>query len=156
MLCFTKLSGSEEVYGSEGGGSIKISFKVFLSDSFEKCHREPFSLSLISGIENVRMREWGRGGSVKIFRRICLFSECRKNSMLCFRKFLVAKKFMDKRVGEVPRFFSKNLCLTVPKSFVDGPFSESLVLSIEKIYASEGYVTTLRQKFFVSQHRNFS
>ena len=76
--------------------------------------------------------------------------------MFCFRNFLVAKKFMDKRVGEVPSCFSKNLCLTVPKSFVDGPFSESLVLGIEKIYASEGYVTTLRQKFFVSQHRNFS
>ena len=27
--------------------------------------------------------------------------------MLCFRKFLVAKKFMDKRVGDVSRFPSK-------------------------------------------------
>ena len=28
--------------------------------------------------------------------------------MLCFRKFLVAKKFMDKREGEVSRFSFEN------------------------------------------------
>ena len=29
--------------------------------------------------------------------------------MLCFRKTLVAKKFMDKREGEVPRFSVENI-----------------------------------------------
>ena len=61
--------------------------------------------------------------------------------MLCFRKFLVAKKFMDKREREVSRFPSKKFCLTVPKNFVGEPFSVSLHSGIEKFYASEGYVT---------------
>ena len=40
---------------------------------------EPFSLSLISGIEKVWMRGWG-GRSVKIFRRKFHVSQCRKIS----------------------------------------------------------------------------
>ena len=75
--------------------------------------------------------------------------------MLCFRKVRVAKNFMDKREGEVSSFFRK-IHVTVPKNFVGGPFRESLDLDIEKICASEGYVTILRRKRFVSQHRNNS
>ena len=59
--------------------------------------------------------------------------------MLCVRKFLVAKKFMDKK-GEYQVFASKNFCLTVPKKFVGEPFSASLISGIKKFYASEGYV----------------
>ena len=40
--------------------------------------------------------------------------------MLCFRKFPVAKKFMDKK-GEYQDFPSKLFCLTVPKHFVEEP-----------------------------------
>ena len=47
--------------------------------------------------------------------------------MLCFRKFLVAKKFMDKREREVSKFLSKSFCLTVPKNFVGEPFRVSLI-----------------------------
>ena len=42
--------------------------------------------------------------------------------MLCFRKILVAKKFMDKREGEVSRFPSKFFFLTVPKHIIEEPF----------------------------------
>ena len=42
--------------------------------------------------------------------------------MLCVRKFLVAKKFMDKMDGEVSRFPSKLFCLTVSKNIVAEPF----------------------------------
>ena len=65
---------------------------------------------------------------------------------------------MDKRRGaggrEYHNFLSKISCLTVPKNFVGEPFSVSLISGIEKLYASEGYVTILRRKFFVSQYRN--
>ena len=44
----------------------------------------------------------------------------------------------------------------MPKSFVEEPFRLSLVSGIEKIHASEGYVTILRLKFFVSQCRKIS
>ena len=54
--------------------------------------------------------------------------------MLCFRKFLVAKKFMDKREGEVSRFPSKIFCLTVPKIFVGEALSISLIWGVEKCY----------------------
>ena len=76
--------------------------------------------------------------------------------MLCFRKTLVAKKFMDKKEGRVTKFSVKKFCLKVPKNFVEEPSSLSLVSSIEKIYASEGYVTIFRQKFFVSKCRKNS
>ena len=77
--------------------------------------------------------------------------------MLCFRKFLVAKKFMDdKGGGEYQKFPSKIFCLTVPKNFVGEPFSVSLISGIEKFYASEGYITIFRRKFFVSQYRYIS
>ena len=54
--------------------------------------------------------------------------------MLCFRKFPVAKKFMDKK-GECQDFPSKISCLTVPKNFVGQPFRVSLISGIEKFYA---------------------
>ena len=50
----------------------------------------------------------------------------------------------------------KNFRLTVPQHFVGEPFSLSLICGIEKLYASEGYVTIFRRKLFVSQYRNIS
>ena len=76
--------------------------------------------------------------------------------MPCFRKPLVAKKIMDKREGEVSRFPSKNFCLTVPKKFVGEPFRVSLNRVSKIFFPSEGYLTTFRRKFFVSQCRNIS
>ena len=74
----------------------------------------------------------------------------RKHSELCFRKFLVAKKFVEKKgEGEYRNFPSKIFCLKVPKHFVGETFSLSLVSGIEKFYDSEGYVTIFRRSFFV-------
>ena len=53
--------------------------------------------------------------------------------MLCVRKFLVAKKFMDKMEGEVSRFPSKMFCLTVPKYAAEEYFSLSVIAGIEKV-----------------------
>ena len=76
--------------------------------------------------------------------------------MLCFRKFPVAKKFMDKRGGgKYPDFPSKVFCLTVPKIFVGEPFSVSLIWGVEKICDSEGYVTIfLRIVFCLTVPKN--
>ena len=41
----------------------------------------------------------------------------------------------------------------MPKNFVLEPFRLSLIWGIEKLYASDGYVTTFRRKIFVSQNR---
>ena len=78
--------------------------------------------------------------------------------MLCFRKFLVAKKFMDKREGEVSRFLSKSFCLTVPKNAVGELFSLSLVSGIEEVWMRGwgGSVKIFRGKFLFSQCRKIS
>ena len=53
--------------------------------------------------------------------------------MLYFRKFLIAKKFIDKREGEVSRFLSIIFCLTEPKNAVGAPLSTSLILGCRKM-----------------------
>ena len=75
--------------------------------------------------------------------------------MLCFRKFLVAKKFMDKKGGEYHNFPSEYFCLTVPKNFVGEPFSVSLISGIEKFYASESYVTIFCRNFLSHSAEKF-
>ena len=47
--------------------------------------------------------------------------------MLCFRKFLVAKKTMDKREGEVSRFPSKNFLSHIAEKIRRGTFRVSLI-----------------------------
>ena len=42
--------------------------------------------------------------------------------MLCFGKFPVANKFMDKKGGGVSKFSVENFCLAVPKNFAGEPF----------------------------------
>ena len=56
-------------------------------------------------------------------------------SVLCFRKFLVAKKFMDEK-GGVSKNSVEFFCVTVPKFFEEEPFKVSLISGIEKFYAS--------------------
>ena len=53
--------------------------------------------------------------------------------MLCFRKFPVAKMFMDKR-GGVSRLSVELFCPAVPKNAVGGPFCLSLISGIEKVW----------------------
>ena len=71
--------------------------------------------------------------------------------MLCFRKFVVAKIFMDKREGEYQAFLSKSFCLTVRKKFVGEPFRVSLISGIKNVFASDGYVTSFCREVFVSE-----
>ena len=101
LLCFTKFLVSKKFMDKRAGGVSRFSVENFLSHSAEKFRRgESKSVSLISGIEKVWIRR-GKGGvsrfsvgnflshSAKKFRRGTL--------LCCFRKFPVAKKFMDKR-----------------------------------------------------------
>ena len=79
--------------------------------------------------------------------------------MVCFRKLPVAKKIMDKKVGvgaEYQNFPSSISCLTVPETLVRQTSRVSLNYGLEKIYASEGYVTIFCGKFFVSHGRKNS
>ena len=76
--------------------------------------------------------------------------------MLCFRKVLVAKKFMDKKGGGglsllfVEKFFSQGA-----ETFRRENFTLSLVSGIEKINASEGYVTISLRIFLSHSSETF-
>ena len=56
-------------------------------------------------------------------------------SVLCFRKFPVAKKFMDKRGGGVSRFSIENFSSHSAENFRrgGGSFSVSLISGIQKV-----------------------
>ena len=81
-------------------------------------------------------------------------------TLLCFTKFLVSKKLMDKRGGGGGRdyhdFRSQLFSLTVPKFFAGEPFSVSLISGKENFYANEGISRFSVESFFVLQYRNSS
>ena len=73
--------------------------------------------------------------------------------MLCFRKFLVAKKLLDKGGGgrgEHQEFSSNFFCLTVPKNFVGGSFSASESFGYRKKICLRGEYHDFLSKIFVS------
>ena len=55
--------------------------------------------------------------------------------MLCFRKFPVAKKFMDKRWGGVSRFSVEDFLSRSSEKVRSGPFVLSLISGNENFYA---------------------
>ena len=76
--------------------------------------------------------------------------------MLRFRKFPVTKKFMDKREEEVSIFSFESFSSHRAEKIRRGTLQGVTDSGIGKFYASEGYVTIFRRKFFVSQYRNIS
>ena len=78
--------------------------------------------------------------NTKTFRRGTL--------LCCVSEKLRSRKSLWIRRGEYHHFLSNIFCLTVPEKFVGEPFSKSPVSGIEKIYASDGYVTIFYQKVF--------
>ena len=90
---------------------------VFCLTVRKKVARQHFRVSLISGIEYF----YAPGGYVANLRR--KFFELqhqnisyRNTSLLCFRKVLVAKKFLDKGQGKHQDLSSQVFCPTVPKN----------------------------------------
>ena len=72
-------------------------------------------------------------------RLFCLTvaKNCR-GTVLCFRRFLESKSFIDKKGGSRLGCHinpSKVFCLTVPIIFVGEPFSISVIWNIEEIHA---------------------
>ena len=67
----------------------------------------------------------------------------------------LSKNFMHKG-GGVTRYSVDYFMSHSTETFVGEPFSVSLISSIEKFYAQEGYITIFYRKFFVSQYRKIS
>ncbi len=70
--------------------------------------------------------------------------------MQCFRKFPVAKNFMDN--GGYQVLPSKNFSLTVPKNFAGESFTVSLISGIENVEDKRkgGSIKIFRRTIFVS------
>ena len=68
-----------------------------------------------------------------------------------FQKNAGCEKFLDKKGGSIKILRRTFFCLTVPKNVIGEHFIGSLNSGIEIFYASEGYVTIFRGKFYVSQ-----
>ena len=103
-------------------------------------------------------------GSIKILSRKFFVSQFRKisyrnPSLLCFRSFLVAKKFFDKRGGGYQDCASKYFCLIVTKNSIGEPVNISLISGIEKVWM-RGWgvlgVKNFRRRLPVSQCRKNS
>ena len=115
--------------------SVKIFRRRFLVS-----HAGIFCRANFYGVTNFGSRK------VLCFRGLChnflskfFLSQCREilygnPSVICVRKFLVAKKFMDKK-GGVSTFSVGNFSVTVPKNFVGELFSVSLIPGFKKFYA---------------------
>ena len=80
--------------------------------------------------------------------------------MLCFRKFPVAKKFMDRR-GEYQDFRLNVFSLTVPKKFLEEPLCvpQNLchrnISRIEEGGVEAGSITIFCQKILSHNAQNF-
>ena len=67
--------------------------------------------------------------------------------MLCFGKFPVANKFMDKKGGSI-KIFRRKFFVSVPKNFVGEPFRVSLISGIGKILCFRGLCHDFPSKIF--------
>ncbi len=118
---------------------------------------ESFTVAVFSGTGKV----WMRRGEYQDFPSIFFVSQCRKYSqvnpfVLFFRKFQVAKKFMDKRGGggyqDIP---SKIFCLTVPIIFVGEFLFFALITGTEKVWIRGGGVSRFFEKKFLSHSAEY-
>ena len=116
------------------GGLSRFSVENFCLTVLKIFAGQHFRVSQISGIEKF----YAQGGYVTNFCKNFFESQYRIISLkylsvLCYRKNVIAKKFMDKSQGEVSRFIFASIGLTVAKHDIGESFKLSLPLCIEKI-----------------------
>ena len=116
------ISGSEKVYGQEGGGSIKIFRPIFLSYSAENLPRESFTVALNSCTEKIWIRGWGGGVSRFSVEKI-LSHSAEKSVGESFTVALISgiEKVWMGGGGKLSRFSVQYFCLTVPKLSLGNP-----------------------------------
>ena len=122
-MLFQKISGSEKVYGSEGGGGEVSRFSVenFLSDSAEKLNGGTLLCCFRKFLVAKKLMDQ-RGGGVSRFSVENFLSRSaekfRRGTLRCIRKFRVAKNFMHQKGRGYQVSSSETFCHTVPKNFV--------------------------------------
>ena len=143
------ISGIEKVWIREGGSYYQDSLsKTFCLRVTETFVEEPFCavFEKVSKSEKVYGSKAGRRVSSFSLENFLSHSaeKCRRRTLLrCVSENFRQRKSLSIRGEErgISSFAVDFFCLTVPKSFVQEPFSVSLFSGIEKIYALEGYAT---------------
>ena len=157
--CSRKILVSKNVRDKRGGEYHNFPSKFFCLTVPKNFVGEPFSVSLISGIENFYALE----GYDTIFDFLSKFF------CLTVLKNFVGESFSVSLISGIEKYWirggrkyrdfpSKVFCLTVPKNFVEEPFSVSLISGIDNFYASEGYATIfdfLSKFFCLTVPKNF-
>ena len=135
ILSLSLISDIENVWMRRWWVGLKVFRQKFLLTAPKNFVGQPFSVSLVSGIETFYASE----GYVTIFQQLFCLAVPKtlqgNPSVLCFRKIPIRDKFMDKKGGGSVKMFRRTLCLTVPKIFVAEPFRMSLISGMEKYYA---------------------
>ena len=133
---FQKIRVVKKFMDKREGKLSRFPSKIFCLTVPKNAAGEPFSLSLISGIEKVWMRGWGGGGERQYFSSKIFCLTVPKNfagEPFCavFQKISGSESLWI-RGGGYQDFPSKIFCLTGPKNFVGEPLSISLISGIEK------------------------
>ena len=90
------------------------------------------------------------GGKLQGFVEIFLISQDRGTTILCFRKFLVGKKFLWIRGGRYHEFPSKTFVRQYRKLSLGNTSVYQKISAIEKLYASDRAGITFSVKNFLS------
>ncbi len=151
--------GYRKGLGKKGGVS-RYSVEVFCFTVPNNFVGEPFSISLISGIEKFSTSE----GYVTIFdflSKVYCLTVPKKIAgdffSAVFQKISGSEKIMDKRGGEYQDIPWKIFCFTVPIIFVGESFTFAVFSGTGKVWIrGGGSVKIFRRKNFVSQCRKFS
>ena len=144
------ISGFEKFYASEGYVTI-FGRKIFVSQRRKILQGNPSVLCF--GKFPVANNFLNKKGGVSKFSVDNFLSQSaekfRRGTLWCVITFGYRKFLWIRGRGKYQDSPSKISCLTVPIKFVGEPFRVLLISGIEKFYASEGYVTIFRRKFFV-------
>ena len=117
---------------------------------------QPFRVSLKSGIEKLYASEGYVTFSVEVFLSHNGEKFCRGTLPCCVSEtFWKRKSLWIRGRGKCPDSPSIFSGLTMPKKFVGQPFRVSLNSGIEKLYASEGYVTISVEVFLSDNAEKF-
>ena len=145
-FCFRKFLVTKNVRDKRGGGTHDFPSNCFVSQCREISSRNPSVFQKILVSKNF-MPKMGLS-QFSIENLVSHSTEKLRRTLLCFTKFLLSKKLLDKRGREgLSRFSVKNFLSHSAEKFRRGTLSASLISGIEKLYASEVYVTILCRLF---------
>ena len=154
------ISGIEKVWIRGGRQYQDFPSNFFCLTVPKEFVREPFRVSLISGMEKFFASE----GYVTIFDFLSKFfcltvPRIFVGEPLCavFHKIFSSEKFMHRSGVEYQKIPSKTSCLTVPRYFVGKPLSVSLLSGAEENWIRKGVgsIKIFCRQFSVSSGENF-